>query len=309
MATRNRTEDFIKLRSTHRPTHLKGEDTTELLGRGEGADGSKPDSAVVDINANPPRWLKHMSDIRDMERHIQMELQHLVNLHKVRLKVQFGVNRDEENEEAEINTKAAHIGKLFKTCEQAINDIDVIYRDDLDDEGGSDADLKILRNIKLCLINEINGLSRDYREKQREYLQGIQKQKGSQKRGADQQIAQQEKRDDFLKKGFTPDQIETIMLNEEMMEDRNKEFQAIYESIKNLHEMFQDLHGMVIEQGTVLDRIDYNMNLTEDRLKKGRKELEAASKYQEAGTFKLACLFLIVLIIGFSVALLLKISG
>lgn len=44
-------------------------------------------------------------------------------------KVDFG--RDDDASESEINAKAKHIQKLFKTCEQAITDIDTIFREDL----------------------------------------------------------------------------------------------------------------------------------------------------------------------------------
>lgn len=111
----------------------------------------------------------------------------------------------------------------------------------------------------------------------------------------------------YLQKGMTQDQIETIMLNQQMAEERVKQFERIYSSIKSLHEMFKDMNTLVIEQGAVLDRIDYNMTLTHTRVQRARTELQRAAQYQSAGTFKLCVLFMIVLIIGLAIALFFKI--
>lgn len=37
--------------------------------------------------------------------------------------------------------------------------------------------------------------------------------------------------------------------------------------------MFKDMNTLVIEQGAVLDRIDYNMTLTHTRVQRARTEL------------------------------------
>jgi syntaxin 16 len=65
---------------------------------------------------------------------------------------------------------------------------------------------------------------------------------------------------------------------------------------------------MVIEQGSLLDRIDYNMTVTHERIVKSRKELVKAAKHQEAGSFKLCVLLLVIMIIGFVLALLVKVA-
>ena len=58
----------------------------------------------------------------------------------------------------------------------------------------------------------------------------------------------------------------------------------------------------------MLDRIDHNMTVTHERVVQGRKQLEKAQKHQEAGTFKLCVLLLVVMIIGFLLALMIKIA-
>lgn len=305
MASRDRTEEFLQLRGTRR--QRKGNDKDSLLG---GDSEMRPVPVM-------PAWVAKMEDVRGIERQISQKLQELETMHAGHLKVQFGVSRDEEKEERDIERTTNFLNKRFKDCEAMIKELDIVFKSELKD-GGTDAELSVLRNVKMCLINETTALSRVFRDTQRRYLRDLQKQKGVRQRwagGTERQKAIQEEMErdaamnDYLSKGMTQDQIESIMINRRIVEDREKEFQDIYQSIKALHEMFKDLNALVIEQGTVLDRIDYNMNLTHERVTKARKELQKAAEHQKAGRFKLLVLFLIVLIIGFTLALLFKIAS
>lgn len=44
-----------------------------------------------------------------------------------------------------------------------------------------------------------------------------------------------------------------------IVEERDHEIQRIARSISELSRVFKELAGLVIDQGTVVDRIDYNM--------------------------------------------------
>lgn len=46
--------------------------------------------------------------------------------------------------------------------------------------------------------------------------------------------------------------------------------------------MFKELATLVVDQGTVLDRIDYNMDLVIERTERGMQELEKAEEYQKS---------------------------
>jgi syntaxin 16 len=46
------------------------------------------------------------------------------------------------------------------------------------------------------------------------------------------------------------------------VEQRDEEIRRIVESIAELQSIFADLANLVADQGTVLDRIDYNMEQT-----------------------------------------------
>lgn len=59
--------------------------------------------------------------------------------------------------------------------------------------------------------------------------------------------------------------------------------------------MFKDLATLVVDQGTVLDRIDYNMEQVVEKTKAGIKQLEKAEKYQKKSTRALKCIMCLML--------------
>lgn len=312
MATRNRTDEFINLRNMRAPN--RNEDERDLLGDGASAVKRNPDGTrVVPV---PPAWVHVMEGIRSTQMQIATEHQALENLHRTHLKVEFGVDRDHDNEEREIETLTQSIKNKFKHAENEVKELDRVYKSELGPNGGSDDELSVLRNVKMCLVNELTALSRVVRDGQRRYLKALDKQKasrdrwagGAKQREVEERLSRDAAMDDYIQRGCTQEQVESVMLNARMVEDRDQELQSILNSIKSLHEMFADLHTLVIEQGTLLDRIDHNMNVTHDRIVAGKKELVKAAEHQKAGTFKLCVLLLIILIIGFAIALLVKIA-
>ena len=61
---------------------------------------------------------------------------------------------------------------------------------------------------------------------------------------------------------------DTLMEEEdEQMKHKSKEIQRLVGSINDLAVIFKDLSTLVIEQGTILDRIDYNIEQAKDSTK------------------------------------------
>ena len=62
--------------------------------------------------------------------------------------------------------------------------------------------------------------------------------------------------------------------NDAIITKREQEIETIAKSIQEIALLFKDLQMMVIDQGTVLDRIDYNIEQVGMHTKDGMKELE-----------------------------------
>ncbi|KAA8572067.1 hypothetical protein EYC84_001992 [Monilinia fructicola] len=87
---------------------------------------------------------------------------------------------------------------------------------------------------------------------------------------------------------------------------REREINDIAEGIIELADIFKELQTMIIDQGTMLDRIDYNVERMAVDVKAANVELKVASGYQRRGTKRRIILLLILLVVGMFILLLVK---
>jgi syntaxin 16 len=89
---------------------------------------------------------------------------------------------------------------------------------------------------------------------------------------------------------------------------RSRDIVAVQSSIVQLAEMFKDLAVLLVEQGTILDRIDYNIEHTWENMDKSVKELGQAEKYQKKTGYKLCMVLLLIVVIGLILVIGLKVG-
>lgn len=77
---------------------------------------------------------------------------------------------------------------------------------------------------------------------------------------------------------------------------RDEEITKIAKSIEELAAIFKELAVLVIDQGTILDRIDYNMENAVEHAKEGVKQLHKAEEHQKAN-LAIKCIILLVVLI------------
>lgn len=94
--------------------------------------------------------------------------------------------------------------------------------------------------------------------------------------------------------------------NDAAILQREREIEDIAQSIIELSDLFRDLQTMVIDQGTMLDRIDYNVERMATDVKGAEKELVIASGYQKKTTKRKVILLLILIIAGMIILLVIK---
>ena len=103
------------------------------------------------------------------------------------------------------------------------------------------------------------------------------------------------------------------------IETRSREITQIATSISELADLFRDLGNLVVEQGTVLDSVEYNVSTTARELEGAVEELKVAQKwvlllrgmwltgrYQSNAGRRKCILFLILLIVGLVIVLVYK---
>lgn len=72
-------------------------------------------------------------------------------------------------------------------------------------------------------------------------------------------------------------QQQAQLQDEPNLETRSRELNEIAKSIASLAELFRDLQAMVIDQGTLLDSIEYNVEQTAVHVQEAVKELKIAT--------------------------------
>merc|ERR1712094_108915 len=96
---------------------------------------------------------------------------------------------------------------------------------------------------------------------------------------------------------------------ESLVNERDEEITKIAKSIEELAQIFKELAVLVIDQGTILDRIDYNMEQVVEHAKAGVKQLQKAEEYQKSARPKWCIAILLVLITILMIWIIVKHSG
>ena len=103
---------------------------------------------------------------------------------------------------------------------------------------------------------------------------------------------------------------DNFLLTEEpdfILQSRDNELNEIIKGVTNLQELFKDLQTIVIEQGSILDRIDYNIDIGFNNVSKGKKKIIDANEKHKGSCFRNVILFLLLCIFIESMLLLFKI--
>ncbi len=78
--------------------------------------------------------------------------------------------------------------------------------------------------------------------------------------------------------------VQRLNTNDTAIAQREREINDIAQGIIELADIFKELQGMVIDQGTMLDRIDYNIENMAVNVKAADKELSVVCSTSQYGT-------------------------
>lgn len=94
--------------------------------------------------------------------------------------------------------------------------------------------------------------------------------------------------------------------NDAAIIQREREIEEIAQGIIDLSDLFRDLQTMVIDQGTMLDRIDYNVERMATDVQAADKELNVASGYQKKTTKRKIIFLLLLIVVGMIILVAIK---
>lgn len=107
----------------------------------------------------------------------------------------------------------------------------------------------------------------------------------------------------FEDPGFSSAQMQIVDDIDEVVQQRDEEITKIAKSIEELAAIFKELAVLVIDQGTILDRIDYNMETAVEHAKEGVVQLQKAEENQK-NAMAFRCIIVLILLIIIMIAIL-----
>ena len=163
-------------------------------------------------------------------------------------------------------------------------------------------------NVQKSLAMQLQTLSSDFRQGQRKYLSDVKAQKSGGLVESETRFGINLEDDGSLLQtdyGFggttgtgTVQQLSVVDDLQSEIQSRDTEISQIAKSIEELGAIFKELAVLVIDQGTILDRIDYNMEAVVEHTKTGIQQLEKAEKSQKSAR-PMKCIFCLLATIFF----------
>ncbi|XP_063705307.1 syntaxin-16 [Culicoides brevitarsis] len=327
MALRSLTDVFVLMRnnalySNNIYAEARNTDRDSLLhGRSRTSDD--------EMSLAPPIWIDKFEAGQFILSKIDPKMEELEVLHKRHL-VRPMLSED-DSEEKEIEEMSQEVTRLISQAHKQI--------DQLRSYGGSSVgkEKRLLDNVVISLLKCLQTVTAKYRNAQNAYMQQLRSREKTSSDFFDDLAIQPDPLspsssnipvksfDNFLQQPNYYDdtndqnvdeffeipisnkltQKQLVLLeqdNTELIETREKEVLNVMKSIVHLNEIYKELAQMVQEQGTILDRIDYNVETTQVKVHHGYEQLKKAEFYQRKSRKLfcisiLACVTLVMLIL------------
>ncbi|XP_066521149.1 syntaxin-16 isoform X3 [Hoplias malabaricus] len=249
-----------------------------------------PEAAVGVTKRLPPKWVEGVDEIQYEISRIQQKMKELATLHDKHMNRPTLDDSSEAEHAIEITTQ--EITQMFHRCQRSVRGLQSRCGHCTQQEE------KLLRNIVSSLALSLQELSTGFRHTQSSYLKRMKNREERSRHFFDSGPLMEEDEDIALyERGFTDDQLALVEQNSVMVEEREREIRQIVQSISDLNEIFRDLGGMVVEQGTVLDRIDFNVEQACVKTEDGLRQLQKAEQYQKKNRKMLVILILFVIVV------------
>ena len=202
------------------------------------------------------------------------------------------VNFDDD----EINKLNKNIIKIIITISSQLRTVEKLIKEFAKQTIDICGNNSILHNIKLnmqqCLFNKLSEFTKKFKLNQE-----INKQKYKELIGEEDPTFQIKNSTTIdTNNNDTKDNFLTTTDNNLNLIKRNNDFDNLLNSVYDLAEIYKDMQTLVMEQGSILDRIDYNIGVASVNVSSGKKNIEKADKYHKSNCFRNVIIILIVCI-------------
>ena len=181
----------------------------------------------------------------------------------------------------------------LKKCKQSVKELKILL-------ANSDIDENVKNNMCQNLLNRLAETSRALQINEERQLQKYQEFNGV----GDSffNINNYDSIETNQTQNFRSIDTKKLDINKE----RNKEIDLIVKTVNELKEIFLDVSNLIIEQGTILDRIDYNTYQARHNIRRGNNEMEETHERLKSGCVRRINQILIISIFIMSILIIFK---
>eukprot|EP01064_Diplonema_japonicum_P037296 TRINITY_DN8692_c0_g2_i1.p1 TRINITY_DN8692_c0_g2~~TRINITY_DN8692_c0_g2_i1.p1 ORF type:complete len:301 (+),score=127.21 TRINITY_DN8692_c0_g2_i1:62-904(+) len=267
MSMRNRTERFKELRAQ--------------------ALRERPKKEVVVEGAPAFGWVEALSKLESVEKKLGplfIELDRQQTRHLM-AHAEFGSEEDDDSDPEEmVRLLTAQITSYFKVLETALRKV------------VQDADNQhLLYNVHKGIASRITVLHQRFRVIEQRYADGLkgksnmaEKMEGmlvsEETRKWEEEEAEACRKDQLYVQGYNQHQIDSMLVDEQVAKEKAEALAEVSTTLQEIHSMFSDLHALVIEQGTMLDRVDSNIESATDHMRNATADIRLARKHHKRCT-------------------------
>ena len=194
---------------------------------------------------------------------------------------------DDEDKKLNKNiAKIVHeISQQLSICEKKIKEL---VKQNID----NDTDNIIKINMQHTIIQKITDFTKKFKINQELY-----KKKYKELVGEDDPTY--EINESLRKDNNDSNNFENFLMTDNInqnLQNRDNELNQLLNSVNDLAQIFKDMQSLVMEQGSILDRIDYNIDIAATNVTTGKKSLVKANEYHKNNCFRNVIIVLIVCI-------------
>ena len=246
-------------------------------------------------NLQSPRYMDMYEQCNNLLKDLEIEFNKLKEEQQKRIVPTF----DETNTKL-INQNIQMISdkmtQKLKKCKYLTKELKTLL-------ANSSLDDNIKINMYQNLLNRLAEISREMQINEEKYLQKYQELNGY------------EESFFTINNSNNLDSIETLQSHAfnsnnkkkiDISKERNKEIDQMVNTVNELKNIFQDVSNMVIFQGTILDRIDYNTYQGRYNIRRGNRELEESHESLKSGCLRRLNQILIIAIFIMSILIIFK---
>ena len=204
---------------------------------------------------------------------------------------------DQENKKLNRSIKnlGVEMSKDLKDCEIIIKEI---INDTNNDSSLDINNEQIKQNMKQNVLTKLNEFTKKFKLNQEIYTNKFKD------FAVGEDMVNMSMRKDVDLKGSND--FLTTQENNDQLRRRDNELNNLLDSVNELAQIFKDMQTLVMQQGTILDRIDYNIDIASTNVTKGKKSIVKADQHMKNNCFRNVIIVLIVCIFIESLLLIFK---